>query len=174
MENYWENWSKHALRHRKRWKNASQFELRQVTVAEFERAYHDSRKLDPMMRRGFMQVVRFHEKNHPADIEVMLVFEKSSGSAIAGLVAIDYLEVRQSRHTVSFLRQEAQKTSAGYGLIDAWHERSLAKEIQWLDFGVVWRPGNDNSWKKYSDFKRQFGLYLVHFPRHYLKFSIFR
>jgi len=171
-EKYLERWSKHAKRHLRKWKKDENHFLREVSFFEFEKAYLASGKLDPILRTGFMRAIRFHFEKHPENLNLHLVREIKSGKDVAGLATINYPDVFQSRHLASFLREEAQKTSVGYGLIDNWFLETQKAGIKWLDFGVVWQKGNPSSWKGYSNFKRQFGLHLVSYPPSYLKLTI--
>lgn len=171
-QNYWHTWSTHAKRHREKWKNSSQYLLRKASIAEFEKAYLASGKLDFLLRTGFMRVLRFHWKKHAENLDLYLAKDMQNEKDIAGLATVNYLDVSQSRHTISFICEEAQKTSVGYGLIDNWFLQTQKAEIKWLDFGVVWKKGNARSWKGYSKFKQQFGLRLIKYPRSYFKITI--
>lgn len=171
-EEYLLRWSQHARRHLRKWKKDEEHFLREVDFFEFEKAYLVSGKLDLFLRTGFMRAVRFHAERHPENLSLFLVRDKKTKKDIAGLATVDYPDISQSHHLASFLCQEAQKTSVGYGLIDNWFLETQKKGIAWLDFGVVWQKGNPVSWKGYSNFKRQFGLHLVSYPRSYLKLTI--
>ncbi|MEI7425622.1 MAG: hypothetical protein WCK16_01680 [Candidatus Moraniibacteriota bacterium] len=171
-QNYWHTWSTHAKRHREKWKNNQQYVLRKATITEFEKAYLASGKLDFLLRTGFMRVLYFHHKKHAENLDLYLVKNKQTEKDIAGLATVNYPDVSQSRHTISFIYEEAQKTSVGYGLIDNWFLQTQKLGIKWLDFGVVWKKGNPNSWKSYSKFKQQFGLRLIKYPRSYFKITV--
>jgi hypothetical protein len=171
-DNYWNNWSKHARRHRERWLKNKRYVLRRVTIEEFEKAYEDSEKLDFLTRKCFIRSLKFHLKNNSAGVNLILARDEKEKKDVAGLATIDYLDVSQSQHMISFLHKDYQKTSVGYGLIDNWFLTTKKREIAWLDFGIVWKKGNSSDWKNYSNFKRQFGLYLINQPRNYLKLTI--
>jgi hypothetical protein len=86
-------------------------------------------------------------------------------------VTVNYPDVGHSRHTLSFISSEARHTSLGYGLIDTWYQRALSQGIAWLDFGLVWKPGDPSEWRGYSRFKRQFHLHLHRAPRSLIRLS---
>ena len=171
-ERYWDSWSKHAKRHREKWQKDAQYVLHKATIDEFEKTYLASGKLDFLLRTGFMRVVRFHWEKHPENLDLYLVKDTQKEKDIAGLATVNYFDISQSRHTISFICEEAQKTSVGYGLIDNWFLQTGKVGIKYLDFGVVWKKGNPRAWKGYSNFKQQFGLQLISYPRSYFKLTI--
>ena len=171
-ERYWDTWSKHARRHREKWMNDARYTLRKASIDEFEKAYFTSGKLDFLLRTGFMRVIRFHWEEHPENLDLYLVKDREREKDVAGLATVNYPDVSQSRHTISFICEEAHNTSVGYGLIDNWFLQAGKLGIKYLDFGVVWKKGNPRAWKGYSNFKRQFGLYLISYPRSYFKLTI--
>ncbi|KKW31377.1 MAG: hypothetical protein UY76_C0059G0010, partial [Candidatus Uhrbacteria bacterium GW2011_GWA2_52_8d] len=163
--NYWIPWSHHAKRHRKKFLTSRQYRIEEVDLKIFATAYHFSRALDPLTRRSFVRVLRYHLKRHPEDVHLRVVRRVSDGLLIAGLATIDYGDISQSDHVIAFIHREAQKTSVGVGLIDDWFARCLDRGIKFLLFGILHRSGDPRSWKGYSAFKRQFHLYEIAYPR---------
>ncbi len=170
-EQYKEDWSKHAKRHTKKWEEDNAHSIKKVSFDEFSESYKDSGKLDWILRTGFMRVLQFHVEKHVEDVTMLLVRNIETGKSVAGLATVDYPDAGQSEHLISFMCREAEGTSVGYGLIDEWYKYAIKKGISFLNFGLVWKKGDPKSWKGYSQFKRQFGLRLVWYPRNYFKIT---
>src|SRR5690606_31616023 len=92
------------------------------------------------------------------------VRRKGEEKIIAGFVATDVPEAKQSKHFISFLHPEAKRAPVGTGLMDVWFERALANGTKHLDFGVFRAPGDPSSWEGFSKFKGQFGIFFIRYP----------
>ena len=171
-ENYWQAWSKHAQRHREKFLADSRYIIREATPDEFEAAYHTTGKLDATLRAAFMRELRSYLPEAADKMNIRLVYDTQANQVVAGLATVDCADIGQSFHLVSFVSTVAQHSSAGYGLIDDWYHRTLLAGINWLDFGIIWKHGNPSAWQGYSQFKQQFGLHLVHFPREQFQITL--
>ncbi len=167
---YWKSWSPHAQRHREKWVKEDRYEIAPVTFEEFSNAFHASKKIEWLTRTGFLRVLKFRLDRHPDDVRLYGAREIASQELIAGLAVVQYPDIRQSFHTVSFLHDKAKHTSVGVGLIHHWYERGIEEGIRSFNFGLVWRKGNPRAWKGYSAFKKQFDLHLVLYPKALWKF----
>ncbi len=128
---------------------------KEVSVAEFGKAYHASGYLDPFLRHGFVRVIKDHWKVHPQDVFILHFFTEE-GELAGGTVFVDYPDIQQSHYLISFLTEKGRSVHAGYEFIYWWYQHMLAKGILWADFGIVWAPGDPGSWKGYSQFKKRF------------------
>lgn len=137
------------------------FEILRVSIDEFASSYHQSGYLDPLLRHGFIRVIRDHLKVHPENVAIL--FFKKNGSLLGGTVFVDYPDIQSSHYLISFLTSEGRAQSAGYGFIYWWYKHMLEKKLTWADFGIVWQKGDPVSWQGYSEFKRRFN------PRVYTK-----
>lgn len=169
-KNYWQKWSLHAQRHRKKWQKSNQYEIIEANFDDFKKAYYAAKRLDWLMLKGFIRVLNFHLKRHGQDVHLFIAREKESQKIFAGLAVVDYPDISLSIHTISFINKDFKNTSAGVGLIDYWHQHCLKNKIKFLNFGIIWRKGDPKSWKGYSKFKKQFNIYQIIFARSYFKF----
>lgn len=167
--NYQQNWSNHVRRHQKKWQKQNQYELVEVDGLTFIKAYRDSKVLDFIIREGFVRVIKYHLKTHPENLIFIAAKNKENKKIMAGLAVINYPDISLSTHLISFINHEAKKTSVGVGLIDYWFQLSLQNKIRFLNFGIVWKKGDPRSWQGYSNFKKQFGLHLINYPRPFFK-----
>lgn len=170
LNSYWKSWSSHAKRHRTLWLRQDIYEMVRVDLDVFTVAYHASKKLDWLTRTGMVRVLAYHLNRHPSDVKCYVAREKSTQNIIAGLAVIDYSDIAQSCHTVSFFREDVRHTSVGVGLIDHWYACGIKEGIRFFNFGLVWKKGDPRAWKGYSQFKRQFDLYLLQYPKSFIKF----
>jgi hypothetical protein len=162
---YWKEWSSHARRHRERFLRDRTCEIAQVDLETFARAYHATKFLDPLTRRSFVSVLRHHLKIHPQHVHLTVARRVSDGRVLSGLATIDYPDISQSDHVIAFIHPDAQNSSLGVGLIDHWHQRASRLGLKFLMFGLLRRPCDPRSWKGYTNFKRQFHLYEILYPR---------
>lgn len=167
---YWEEWSSHAKRHRNKWLRDDHYEMVDVTIDAFARAYHASKKLDWLTRTGFVRVLKFHEQHQPHALRLFGARDKHTGCIVAGLALLQLDDIQQSFHMISFICDSVRQTSVGVGLIDYWYKRGIAEGVHFFNFGIVWRKGDPKAWKGYSKFKRQFHLYLICYPKPLFKF----
>ena len=82
-ETYFQEWSKHARRHRDRWLRDGRYEMVLVSLDEYAKAYHASKKLEWLTRTGFVHVLKYHVERHPEDVRC-----RSCGDSLSGYSAI--------------------------------------------------------------------------------------
>lgn len=162
---YWKEWSSHAKRHRKKFLEDEQYEIVEVDLQTFAQAYHATKFLGPVTRRTFIRVLRYHLASHPEHVHLTVARQRSDHRILSGLATIDYPDISQSTHVIAFIHPEAQGTSVGVGLIDEWFQRCLREKIRFLNFGILRGPKDPRSWQGYTDFKRQFHLREILYPR---------
>jgi hypothetical protein len=169
-EAYWETWTNHAQRHRKRWLKQTEFEVSTASLEEFIEAYHATRKL--LTLRGlFVWLTKKKIAAHGDNVRLIVIREKASGLIAAGFVALDIPEDHQSIHLVSFLHPAVERhpASVGTGIIDEWFKQSIARGIRFMDFDLFYAPGDPKDWKGFSQFKSQFGTRFIKYPYALLK-----
>ncbi len=169
-ESYFQDWSKHARRHRERWLRDERYEMVLVSLDEYANAYHASKKLDWLTRTGFIRVLKYHVERHSEDVRLIAARDKQTRELVAGLAVIHCPDIQQSFHTTSFICDSVRQTSVGVGLIDYWYSLGIKEGIRFFNYGIVWQKGDPSAWKGYSKFKRQFNLYLIIYPKPLLKF----
>lgn len=161
---YAKTWSSHAQRHRKHWLKQD-WEIVPITVDEYLAAYKRS-SMDKFLKFLFSNLLQQKIKGHGAHVHIVGAKRKGAHMPTeAGFAFIDVPEVSQSIHLMSFHTDEAKKVSAGVGLMDYWFQHARAHAIRFLDFGCFWTPGEPTSWKGFSQFKGQFGLQFIDYPR---------
>ena len=169
---YWQDWSDHANRHRKKWLQNNAYEIIETDFDKFAKAYHRSKKLDWLIRSGFLRILKYQLATNKENIHFFTVQKKDTEEISAGLVVTDYPDISQTSHTISFFSKQITHPSAGVGLIDYWYKHALKNKIKFLNFGLVWKKGDSRAWKGYSKFKKQFNLYLIKYPHPVFKFIL--
>ncbi len=169
-DQYVKQWSAHAQRHHDKWLHDSQYEIIDVSLEMFVQSYHASKKLDWLLRTMFVKLLKVHQQQHPQHLRLYGVRQRQTQAIVAGLAVVEYPDIAQSFHTISFLHDSVRKTSVGVGLIAHWYARGIENGIRFFNFGIVWRKGDPRSYKGYAKFKRQFHLYLLIYPKPLFKF----
>lgn len=168
-ETYWHSWPRHAKRHREKWLRETPYEIADVDFNAFAQAYHASRKRGRSSRIMWLRNLQYHVDMHPNDVHFFGARNPASQELMAGLAIVDYPDIHQSIHMVSFIHPEAEQTSVGTGLIDRSFEHGLKNGIAFMNFGVFWQKGDPKSWKAYSRFKTQFNPYFIVYPKSFYK-----
>lgn len=167
-EYYWESWSAHAKRHRKKWLSLRPYTIEETQdVEKFVASYRELPKLRKL-KNYFIGMARRRKQAQP-DLTHLFTATDKEGKIVAGLVVLDTPESNHSHHLLSFIYPSAESTSVGTGLIDYWFVHAIAHHIQFLNFGVFWTPGDPYSWKGFSEFKSQFGIFFIQRPRPLIK-----
>ncbi|NBS41331.1 methyltransferase domain-containing protein [bacterium] len=166
---YWKEWTDHAQRHRKKWLKDERYEIVEASLSDFVAAYHKTGKL-PMMRKDFVRLLERRIVRHGSDVHLFAARDKETREIISGLAVCDLPDTSHSMHVIAYINPKFEKTSVGTGIIDHWYKHCQATGIRFPHFGLVWTPGDPNSWKGYSKFKRQFNLFLLRYPYPLIRF----
>lgn len=169
-ERYWESWTPHAERHRRRWLRERDYQIEEAPEDEFIAAYRDATQVPRYLRGDFVKMVRRRRALHGADTHLFVARERKTGRIVAGLAVVDTLDALHSTHLISFVHADVASTSAGAGLIDHWFRHCIRHGIRFLNFGVFWTFGDPWSWRGFSKFKSQFGINYIHRPNPLVKF----
>jgi hypothetical protein len=162
---YTTNWTSHAKRHRKNWLKQSDWQIMPITAEEYINAYQRS-KMRRSLKNLFTDLVRKKITGHGEHIKIIGAKTARPDAAIeAGFAFVDVPETGQSIHLTSFFNSAARPVSAGTGLIDAWFNHARDNNIKYLEFGLFWTPGEPDSWQGFSQFKSQFGVQFVDYPK---------
>lgn len=167
---YWQEWNSHAKRHRQRWLSQNSYTISEAGLDEFIRAFQKTRGLPSFLRSFSIKMLQWRKNRHNSNLRLFAVRDNIKGEISAGLAVIDLPEIGCSNHLISFILPQAKASSAGVGLIDYWFRESISRFFRFLNFGTVWTPGDPRSWKGFSNFKKQFNLYLIHRPNPLIKF----
>ncbi len=162
-EEYWKGWSSHAQRHRRRWLRDEHYTTEEVAFDLFLAAYKTVPKL-PMIKDAFIELLSRKQKAHGNLNHYFAVREKKTGEIVAGLATLDLPEARQSVHLLAFIQPCAESTSASTGLIDCWFQDAIKRGITFLDFDLFYVFGEPFSWRGFTRFKGQFGIWFVRYP----------
>jgi len=162
---YERTWSSHARRHRAKWEKIKEdWEVFEPELEPFIAAYKDT-KFDPVLKFLFIDMLREKVIAHGKHMRLFAIRKKGDGNPIiAGFAASDIPEEKQSKHFMSFIHQSAKQYPVGTALMDEWFRYALDKGYRFLDFGVFWAPGDPPSWKGFSKFKAQFGIFFLKYP----------
>lgn len=172
---YEHNWSPHAKRHLKNWRqSASVFEVYHPSLKEWLAAYRQSSQ-GFLLKFYFVNLIKQLVLTHGEsiifwgvrrrDLSPPLEGGAGGGLPLAGLVTHNIPSAKHSRHIASFITSAGKSTPIGIGLIDAWFADCQNKQLTWLDFGVFWTPTDPESWKGFSRFKSQFGITYISYPK---------
>lgn len=167
--NYWEEWSNHAKRHRRKWLRDEQYEIVSTDLETFTIAYNKTNKVGAIMRKSFIKTLKLHLQEHPQDVGLYVARRKDDQQIIGGLAVIDYPDISETTHAISFIDRSGLKTSVGTGLIDYWYQVSLEKGWRFVNFGLVWKRGDPHGWRGYSKFKKQFAPNLLLYRYQFFK-----
>ncbi len=170
-EHYWEHWSSHAKRHRKKWlqEKGRAWEIVEVPDAEFCAAFAKAR-MGMGLSQIMVQLVKYKIRAHGNNIQLFAARKPGTIEILAGLAVMHIPEAATSVHLAAFHLPPARHGSIGTGLIDVWYQESIVKQIQYIDFGVVRANGEPRSWQGYSDFKSQFLTHTVFTPKSFYRF----
>jgi hypothetical protein len=163
--NYSTKWSESARRYRRKWRteflNIS-YTIEQISLDEFLVAYMQSpiKNDTKTMYRDIAK--RKIEKG--AGLDIWAVRHTESGEIAAGMMYITSPTCHGSYYLCGFILEKYRDTPVMVGLVDAWHERSLAGGIRFLHFGRFWQKGDPKDWKGFSLFKSKFGLHYISYP----------
>lgn len=161
---YDKTWTQHARRHKRKWEQQTEWEIREVELEPFLEAYWKSPK-DPVLKGMFKHFLRKKVQANGPLVHLAAVVRRSNPTEIAaGFAFVDAPEAKMSTHTISFIRNVAKDTHAGNGLIDYWFKHCLKNGIEYLNFGNFWAPGCPSDWLGFSEFKAQFGVTFIEHP----------
>ncbi len=169
-EQYWENWSGHAKRHRKKWlqEKGIAWEIIEASEEEFCTAFTQAR-MGMGLSHIMVQLVKYKIRAHGSNIQLFAARKPGTTEILAGLAVMHVPEAATSVHLAAFHLPPARHGSIGTGLIDVWYQAAIAKHITYLDFGVVRANGEPRSWQGYTDFKNQFLTHTVFTPKSFYK-----
>ena len=168
-EEYWQDWSQHARRYRKKWLSQKEFVIRKVNRETFIVAYQQS-TLKARLKALFINSIHRYSDVYGEDVSFLVVQKKVTSEIVAGLMAVDDFETNRTFHPVAFIIPAAKKTQASLGLIEFWFQETLKKKIRFIDLGIVWMPGDPPSWKGYSQFKMHFHPRLINYQAPSVRF----
>lgn len=169
LETYWENWSEHSRRHRKKWLKQKQYVIEECKLEEFCFYYNKKSKLT-FLKNVYIKLITKHKNANSNLIHLFAARDIKTKKIAAGLAVFDLPDTNQSDHMISFFDQKLKNTSIGVGLIDHWFKHAINNKINFLNFGAFWGPGEPKSWKGFSQFKSQFGIYLINRPNPLVRF----
>jgi len=166
---YWQEWSPHAQRHRKKFDKDSDCEIIEIGLDEFCEAYRKCGQPDYVTCRMFIRSLKIVGKYDFLNLHLFAARDKKDSNIFAGLATVGHPDILSSRHYISFIDKNSIHGSAGYGMIDRWHKDCLNRGFKFLDLGIIWKKGDPKSWQGYSNFKKQFNPYIICYPQ-----SLFR
>lgn len=154
--NYDAEWSQSSRRYRNRWRQrvGVTHELVSPSMDEFETAY---RAGTVFKRFGASSIIAIRRKweTDPRNISLRAVRDLNSGLLVAGMGTIDASGRGISFYECGFVVPGAD-SSFMTALMDDWFNRSHARGLRFLHFGVFWAPGSPSAWKGFSKFKAKF------------------
>lgn len=169
-EAYREPWTSHAKRHLNKWLDSQPYLLEETFDIEgFIENYKKLQKLHTL-KGAFIGLLRQHAKFHNDLLHLFVARDRGNGSIVAGLAVVDLPDINQSHHLISFIHSVAKTSSVGTGLIDYWFRHAVSRRIRFLNFGAFWKEGDPQSWRGFSRFKSQFGIYFIDRPRPLVRF----
>lgn len=156
-------WSDHAKRHRERWQKQAEYELVDATVQDYIEAFKRCGKRHSLVWI-FSEEVRRKALAHGERLTLRVAKNKLTGEIVAGFASLWIPEIQQTFHVTSFITPNGQKTSAAFGLVDDCFRIAQSRGCRTLEFDGFWTKGSPNSWKGFTQFKSQFGVFFVRWP----------
>ena len=157
------SWSNHAQRQLAQWQRGN-WQAMETPLEDFLKGVADS-TLPGSWKESLKTNLPKKLIRHGNNLKLFGVRDDQTGRLLVGLAVIDIPEIAQSVHLASFINNKARQLPLGVGLIHHWHQKSLVKNIRFLDFDQLWAPGEPKTWQGFSTFKHQFGLHYVRYPK---------
>jgi hypothetical protein len=157
---YKKKWSESAKRVLRKWQLQERYTIAEISLDTYLAVYKNSTVV-PFIKQTYSKLLPVYSENYESDLVCYGVIDTTTGQCIAGLATVYEKETDQSKHISAFLLPEAYKTDAGTALIEHWVQETKARDLSYANFGIVWKKGDPNSWKGYSNFKLHFGLTRV-------------
>jgi hypothetical protein len=162
---YWESWESDAKRNRNRWLNQHEkFEIVSLDYETFVREYPKKgvyKKISGFALGNLERKIKQFDK----DVHFFAARNREDGAIGAMVALVDMRLYGKAYYLAAFVKPEVAHARLAVGLIDHCFRFCVARNIQFLDFGCFWAPGNPSSWKGFSHFKQKFGVTLVRYPR---------
>lgn len=167
---YTGRWSDHAKRHQKRWQKQGTHEIVDADVETYIRSYETCGKGTGLIRL-FSDELRRKERAHPNCLRLRLAREKGTGCIAGGFASLWIPEIRQTFHVTSFLTSAGRETSAAFGLVDDAFQIAQGRGDRIFEFDGFYAAGDPPSWKGFSRFKGQFGVFYIRWPKPLARFD---
>ncbi len=167
---YTQRWSGHAKRHLKRWKKQVAHVLVDTDVETYTQSFRTCGKAAGLIALFSEELAR-KDKAHPNCLRLRVARDTETGDIIAGFASLWIPEIRQTFHVTSFITPAGRETSAAFALVDDCFRIAQARGDQVLEFDGFHAPGDPSSWKGFSRFKGQFGVFFIRWPKPLIRFD---
>ncbi|MBI5220668.1 MAG: methyltransferase domain-containing protein [Candidatus Liptonbacteria bacterium] len=165
-QDYWQRWTEHAQRHRRRWLlERRRYPIVGLEPEQFVSAFQKAPRLPQDQKKKITRRLAVRGRYFGENLKIWGATVADTGEVIGGLAVVDLPEISQSVHLAAFLLPEGNACSAGIGLIDHWYDASIKRGLRFLNFGLFWVPGEPREWQGFSRFKSQFGVHFLRYPR---------
>ena len=161
---YKKKWSERARRALKKFEK-SWAEVRSVDAESFMNAFRKTR-VKHWFKSDYISNYKRIRAFAPDKVRQWMVF--LDGEPVAGLGVIDYIG-NHSVHFVAFTSKKAYDIQWGTGLIDAWFQDSIEKNIKYITFDQLRNQHGPRDQKGYTEFKENFIDYRLSFRNAYFK-----
>ena len=162
---YFTTWSESARRYRKKWRENfldRKFTVEKISAEEFKTNYTAS-DIKPLIRKLYTDTVA-RKLAGGAPMQFFAAREIHTKIIAAAMAVVNSPTHKGSHYLCGFISQKYEHVPAMVGLMDTWHETSLATGIRFLHFGRFWQKGDPEDWKGFSTFKAKFGLQYISYP----------
>lgn len=152
---YWKSWSETARRYRSQWSSQTSYEMVPIDLDTFKKHYmvHGRPKNTRATIIGALSYRLSVDQEH---VRIFGVREKATGALWGGMAVVDAPSASHSYYLFAFLDKEHAPTQAGHWMIIEWLKTCREQGIRFANFGPVWTPGEQKSWKGFTEFKQHF------------------
>ncbi len=162
---YWKAWSESARRSRRKWHEqylGKDYRVEEISVEDFIKAYAHS-TIQPYIKKLYRGIIERKQKAG-ADLTIIAARHIHTNEVAAAMVTVNSTQCHGSHYLAGFIAPLHEHVPAMVGLMDHWHEKSLARGIRFLHFGLFWHKGEPDTWKGFSNFKAKFGISYISYP----------
>ncbi len=167
---YWKEWSSTARRYRLQWNEQETYVIVPVDLETFT-SYYMKLGRPANTRKAVMESLAYRMKVNKEVTELFALQEISTGRLYAGLAVINAKDVSQAYYLFGFFDKEHGPAQAGVWLMSEWFARLREKNIRFANFGPVWTPGQNKTWKGFTEFKLHFRPFLLTYQLPLFRFT---
>lgn len=157
---YWQSWPRRTQEYRRAWQRAQDSGLYAAHIVTLDAFSHYYKKSSAYQKAGagLLSDIRTRIRVDSTSPELVLVTNARSGEILCG-GAFEYSPSSKSMYYITgFHLDSSESALCSIGLFDTMFSRAEAKNMRYVDFGVVWTRNAPRSWIGFSNFKKKFGV----------------
>jgi hypothetical protein len=104
----------------------------------------------------FKKQVASFASNPECSLECYLLVTTATEEVVAGIATVTLPDAKQSYYVAAFTRRDIAPQQGGFWLCYRWMLDCRERGVPFINLGVIWREGQPNDWKGFSNFKLKF------------------